>query len=146
MVFVDKIESLQAVRMTSRIGARIPVHSTAVGKAYLASLQPEHREYLVDSIELTPKTVHTFVDRNALLKDVEETAARGYSIDREETELEIICFGCAIKGAKGQTVGCLSITVPKYRMSPAMREACSRGVMECALAISRQIPAVPNQD
>lgn len=145
MVYIDKLESLQAVRMTSRIGARVFLHSTAVGKAYLAGLDKEQRGVLVEKLELHPKTVHTLVDRQALLEDVEETVRRGYSIDNEETEFDIICFGSSIRGARGQVVGCVSITVPKYRLSQAAELACTTGVMDCARRISAQIPAVPSQ-
>ena len=40
MVFVDKLESPQAVRMASRIGTRIPLHSSSVGKAWIAACEP----------------------------------------------------------------------------------------------------------
>ncbi len=40
MVYIDKLESPQTVRMTSRIGTRISLHGSSVGKAYLAALPP----------------------------------------------------------------------------------------------------------
>ncbi|HEV7437511.1 MAG TPA: helix-turn-helix domain-containing protein, partial [Pseudorhizobium sp.] len=38
MAYIDKLESPNAVRMMTRIGARVEFHSTSVGKAYLAAL------------------------------------------------------------------------------------------------------------
>src|SRR5690606_20868971 len=38
MVYIDKLESPGAVRMASSIGASVSMHSSAVGKAYLAAL------------------------------------------------------------------------------------------------------------
>src|SRR4029453_865103 len=38
MMYLDKIEPVRSVRMSSRIGRRIPVHCTSVGKAILAFL------------------------------------------------------------------------------------------------------------
>jgi DNA-binding IclR family transcriptional regulator len=146
MVYVDKLESLQAVSMRSRIGTRIKLHSTSVGKAYLAALEPSERDALLKAIDYRPATPHTILTRRELERDLKETAERGYSIDREETELDIICFGCAIRGAAGKPVGCLSITIPKYRLTEAVAAACRDGIMDCARRISARIVTVPGQD
>jgi IclR family KDG regulon transcriptional repressor len=146
MVYVDKLESLQAVSMRSRIGTRIKLHSTSVGKAYLAALSAPERDALLQAIEYRPATPHTIQSRRELERDLKETAKRGYSIDREETELDIICFGCAIRGSGGKPVGCLSITIPKYRLTDAVAAACHDGIMDCARRISARIVAVPGQE
>ncbi len=146
MVYIDKLESLRAVRMTSRIGARIPLHSTSVGKAYLAALDDETRDELLDGIELVSYTPHTHTSRRALEADIAATAKRGYSIDREETEPDIICYGCAIPIPGRAPVGCLSITIPKYRHTQASSKACRDGVVACARRISERIAAGPGQD
>ena len=44
-VYIDKVEARQnAVRMVSRVGSRIPLYCSAVGKAMLASLSAEKAE------------------------------------------------------------------------------------------------------
>lgn len=146
MVYVDKVESLQAVRMRSRIGTRIPLYSTSVGKAYLAALDTTERQALLDQTTLRPITPHTLTTRRALEKELNETNARGYSLDREETELDIICFGCAVRGAAGQPVGSLSITVPKYRLTSLVSKICGAQIVACARRISARLAATPLQD
>jgi DNA-binding IclR family transcriptional regulator len=139
MVYVDKLESLRAVRMTSRIGARIPLYSTSVGKAYLAALGRPAREELLAGVELVARTPHTLISRRALAADVAATAKRGYSIDREETEADIICYGCAIQVPGHAPVGCVSITIPKYRLTPTAARTCREGVVACAHRISARV-------
>lgn len=146
MVYVDKLESLKAVRMNSQIGARISLYATSVGKAYLAALSARERSDLLAGVELRPLTDHTLVDRDALEKDIAETTARGYSIDREETELDIICYGCAILSREGKPIGCVSITVPKYRLSDEVAQACQNGVVACAGNISSRIVAIRGRE
>ena len=48
MVYIEKLESPSAVQMASRIG--MCLHSTAVGKAYLAALAPDAAEPLLGQI------------------------------------------------------------------------------------------------
>lgn len=115
MVYVDKLESLQTVRMVSRIGTRVNLHSTSVGKAYLAALDPMARDDILSRIQLTRQTEHSITDLERLKVELEETRQRGFSIDCEENELDIRCFGAAILDRDGQPVGCVSVSVPKYR-------------------------------
>ncbi|MEO8848320.1 MAG: IclR family transcriptional regulator [Casimicrobiaceae bacterium] len=146
MVYIDKLESLRAVRMTSRIGARIPLHSTSVGKAYLAALDLHTRQALLNGAQLVAHTSKTLTTRRLLEADVATTAHRGYSIDREETEPDIICYGCAIQVAGYAPVGCVSITLPKYRLTAAASKTCREGVMACAREVSARIAANRGHD
>ena len=60
MVYIEKLESPSAVRMASRIGASVAMHSTAVGKAFLAGMPPAQRAALLADLvlsALTPRTV-----------------------------------------------------------------------------------------
>lgn len=146
MVYVDKLESLKAVRMNSRIGARISLYATSVGKAFLAALNTKERDSLLTGVDFRPLTEHTLVGRAALEEDIAETKARGYSIDREEAELDIICYGCAILSSEGKPVGCVSVTIPKYRLSDAVATTCQNGVVACAANISSHIAAIRGRE
>jgi len=47
MVYSDKLERPNAVRMMTRIGARVEFRSTSVGKAYLAALPEERSRQII---------------------------------------------------------------------------------------------------
>lgn len=61
MVSIEKLESPSAVRMASRIGASVDLHSTAVGKAWLAALPAARCEALLPGLALTAHTPKTVV-------------------------------------------------------------------------------------
>ena len=115
MVYVDKLESPQNVRMISRIGTRVNLHSTSVGKAYLAALDSAVRENILAQLQLTRRTEHTITNLDQLRDELAQTQQRGFSLDWEENELDIRCFGAAILDCGGQPIGCVSVSVPKYR-------------------------------
>src|SRR3546814_556147 len=52
MAYIDKLESPNAVRMMTRIGARVEFHSTSVGKAYLAALSEERARQIIATLDL----------------------------------------------------------------------------------------------
>lgn len=116
MTFVDKVESPEAVRMASYIGMPVPMHSTSVGKAYLAALDETTREQYLAQLTLEPVTNRTCTTLDALRKELTLTRERGYAIDDEENELGIICFGQAVCGADGRIEGAISVSVPIYRL------------------------------
>lgn len=131
MTFVDKVESPEAVRMASYIGMPVPMHSTSVGKAYLAALDEAIREQYLAQLTLEPVTHRTCTTLDALRKELALTRERGYAIDDEENELGIICFGQAVRGADGQVEGAISVSVPRYRLP----EDGEQRVVECIRSV-----------
>ena len=70
----------------SRIGTRVPLHSSSVGKAWLATLDPEALQAVLDRLPLPARTRHTVTDRTALERQLQATRERGYSLDIQENE------------------------------------------------------------
>jgi DNA-binding IclR family transcriptional regulator len=66
MVYVDKLESHRTVRMASRIGTRVALHTSAVGKAWLATLPEPELTPLLARLALPARTPHSLTDRDSL--------------------------------------------------------------------------------
>jgi IclR family KDG regulon transcriptional repressor len=139
MVYIDKLESRQTVRMTSRIGTRVSLHASAVGKAYLAGLPADEQRELLKQINYASFTPHTIVRPKDLAAELKTTRERGYAIDSEETEVEIHCLGAAICDHAGRPVGCISVSVPKYRYDRTAKLKYPKLVRECADSVSAKL-------
>jgi DNA-binding IclR family transcriptional regulator len=136
IVYVDKAEpERQATRLFSTPGKRVPMHSTAMGKAYLAAMDPEVSAALIDRIELTRRTEKTITDRAALEAELDLIRERGWSTDIGETEIWVHCAGAVILGRDGRPVAALSTSGPEARIpveridehyGPAVREAADQ--------------------
>ncbi|NML34272.1 IclR family transcriptional regulator [Paraburkholderia antibiotica] len=137
MVYIEKLESPHAVRMASRIGTRVSLTSSSVGKAYLATLTAAERETLLRDAPLERFTEHTLTDLDAVRREIDATARRGYAEDREENEVSIRCYGAAICGPDGRALGCVSISMPTFRHRDDARAA----YVEPLLAACRSIAA-----
>jgi IclR family transcriptional regulator, KDG regulon repressor len=132
MVYIEKLESPHAVRMASRIGTRVTLYSSSVGKAYLASLTRANRDALLATLHFERFTPNTIVERGALDAELDVTRARGYAEDCEENEEQIFCYGSVIIDANGEPIACVSISIPLYRKSATpidtyvapLKEAC----------------------
>ena len=136
MVYIDKIDSPQSVRMASTIGTRVAFHSTGVGKAFLAALPNEEADRLMQSLKLHAVTQHTATKLAELWERVGHAQAQGYVFDDQENELGIVCYGAAILQAPDKPAACISVSVPLYRHAAEPRHY-SDPLIACTSAISR---------
>ncbi len=137
VVYIDKREAKQTVRMYSRIGNTAPLHCTGVAKAIVAFLPLEEQQRLADTIDFVVHTDNTLANPDEYLADLAATAERGYAIDHLEHEPWVNCIAAPIFEASGQVVGSVSITTTTLScdhdtlltMVPVLFEA-SRGISQ----------------
>lgn len=144
MTYIEKLESPSAVRMASRIGTSVALHSSAVGKAYMAALQPRELDALLKGMVFTRPTPNTLADRAALKKELDTTRARGWSIDNEENEAGICCFGAVIRGQHGAPVAAISVSTLLFRQKDDPQQAYVQPLLEACAAISARIADEPS--
>ncbi|KMO41703.1 IclR family transcriptional regulator [Methylobacterium tarhaniae] len=137
MVYIDKLESHRTVRMASRIGTRVSLHTSAVGKAWLATLPEPELAPLLDRLALPAHTPHSLTDPAALRREIAATRERGHSLDLQENELDICCYGRALQGAGGRVLGCISVSLPRYRFETLPAGTVLRAMEACAEGVAR---------
>ncbi|MFE1599062.1 IclR family transcriptional regulator [Methylobacterium sp. ID0610] len=131
MVYIDKLESQRTVRMASRIGTRVSLHSSSVGKAWLATLAEDALEPLLARATLVAHTPHSITSLDRLREEIAETRRRGHALDLQENELDICCYGQALRGAHGAVLGCISVSLPRYRFETLPRETVLEAMQAC---------------
>jgi IclR family KDG regulon transcriptional repressor len=116
-VYVAKIDGNQAVNMRSRVGHRGALHSTAIGKVFLAYSTQQERSAILQQLDLSPRTKNTIVDKGDLIRQLEEIRDQGYAIDDEENEIGILCVGAPIFDHRGVCAAALSLSGWKVTMT-----------------------------
>jgi DNA-binding IclR family transcriptional regulator len=97
-----------------RIGSKVYLHSTALGKAILAEKPSNWVDDVINQHGLPKKTDKTISNRNELEGELEVIREQGYAVDDEERASGVRCVGAPI--VKGDTIlGALSISVPVHR-------------------------------
>jgi IclR family KDG regulon transcriptional repressor len=114
-VYVIKIESRYTIRMHSRVGRRVPLHCTAIGKTLLAWSPAAELEALLATMPLTAMTPATIVDKNALRAELGAIRERGFAFDREEHEEGIRCIAAPVFNHEGGIVAAISTSWPGFR-------------------------------
>lgn len=114
-MYVERVDSPQAVRVRGSSGGRGPLYCTAMGKSLLA-FQPE-REAIIQRLDLHPMTPSTITDRETLRREIELTRARKYSLANEEHEPGVLSIGMPVLDACGCAIAALCVTAPAFRSS-----------------------------
>jgi DNA-binding IclR family transcriptional regulator len=139
VVYIDKVESSQPIRMFSAVGKRGPLYCTGVGKAMAAFLEDGARARIAERLSMKKFTPNTFTARAAFLRHLDEIRARGYALDMEEHEIGIRCAAAPIFDHRGAVVGGVSVTAPSFRLTPERLEKIAPFVVQAARRITRKL-------
>lgn len=139
VLHIDKIDSLEILRMDSPIGSRAPVYCTALGKAIMAYLSKDELEKLLAKIKLKPSGPNTITTRKRLRSELEGIRACGYAVDNEELTRGLRCVAAPIFDHTGRPRYAISVTGPAERMTVARTEILQVQVREACKAISRRL-------
>lgn len=117
-VYLAKEESSHPLRLQSEAGARLPAHTTGVGKALLARLADAEVASRLGGPALAVFTATTHASLPALLAELAATRARGFAIDNEECTPGVFCLAVPIFDHAGKAAMAASVAVPTSRITP----------------------------
>jgi IclR family transcriptional regulator, acetate operon repressor len=121
VIYLDKIESRQNIRMVSQIGNTAPAFCTGVGKAALSALPDDELQERIARIEFRRYTPDTLADASALLAEIAMIRSSGNAYDREEHETGIACVAAPVLSRTDRLFAAgISVTGPAYRVTPEM--------------------------
>lgn len=116
VVYVTKIGGHRQASAPSRTGGRMPLHCTAIGKALLASSDPDVRREVLEA-PMERRTRHTVVAPGLLARQLAQVAATGVAFEREESRLGLTCVAAPVhEGDVG--VAAISLAGPTTRFRP----------------------------
>lgn len=139
IVYIDKVEADNTIRMASTVGKRSPFYSTSVGKAMLAYMPESEVKEIWENSDIIKHTIHTIVDFNEFMKELHDIKKKGYAIDDEENELGVRCIGAPVFNRKGEVEGSISISGPAIRVTKDKVEEFAVEVKKCAYMISKEL-------
>lgn len=135
MVFLDKIDSTRAVRPHIELGARLPPHCVANGKAVLAFRPLEQVERLIGP-RLQRFTETTITRKEKLLAELDRVRRLGYAVNQGEYLSEASGLAAPIRDHSGLAIAALGISVPTNRLDQALICATAGPLVKGAREIS----------
>ncbi|MEU6136898.1 IclR family transcriptional regulator [Nocardioides sp. NPDC047086] len=96
VIYLDRLRGNQSVPVVSKVGGRLPLHTTGVGKVLLAHAPEEVQDRVLTA--LTRVTPYTITQPGVLRRQLRQVLDKGYATTHEE-----------------MTLGACSIAVPVHR-------------------------------
>ncbi|MEZ5218583.1 MAG: IclR family transcriptional regulator [Ilumatobacteraceae bacterium] len=115
----------------SRVGRRIPAHTTSSGKCLLAFSPPAAVEVVL-AAGLKRVGPRTITSRAAFLDALAKIRANGYTVSTEENERGVVSVGAPVFGHDRTCVAAISMAGPMLRMTPERIPALASSVRRCA--------------
>jgi IclR family KDG regulon transcriptional repressor len=142
VLYVYEMESRRAIRMAAAVGARAPLHCTAVGKVLLA-FQPA--DYIRETLErgLTGFTDKTVTEGDEVLSLLDEVRMRDYAVDDEESEVGLRAVAAPVRNQNGGVIAALGVAAPVQRMNKRVMQTTVPTVMAIAQAVSTRLGFSP---
>jgi len=135
-VYIEKLQPIPRVKIEiTRSGARLPAHSSGVGKALLAYSEWEYIAELFEDQGMPASTPNTIITLDELAEELERVRERGYAYDNEETVVGLCCVGAPIYSVRGEVIASVSFSVPAYRFS-SRKDEYTGAILDAARCIS----------
>jgi IclR family transcriptional regulator, acetate operon repressor len=135
-VYIDKVESRNAVRYTVPIGERRPLYYSAIGKLLLAYLPPARRQEYLKTARLKAFAPQTPVTPAALRRALDEIRSTGLSVSVDEVAQGAGGIAAPVFDRHGQVLAGLVLGAPSHRLL-ADQSRLAELVIESARGLSR---------
>lgn len=138
VVYVERLDSPNTLRMFTELGRRNDAHCTGSGKALLAFMAQPELGRLLDGWTLNRKTKHTITSIRQLEDELSRIRDQGYAENRHESEIGVVSIAAPIRDQTGSTIAALSVAGPAERID-AQHDRIAEAVVTLALSTSRRL-------
>ncbi|MFE3257931.1 IclR family transcriptional regulator [Nocardia sp. NPDC059091] len=116
VVYLSKIGGHRQAPAPSRVGGRMPLYCTAIGRVLLAHCDSSTVDRILSG-RLIRRTPRTIVGAGLLRAQLDRVHADGVAFEYEESSVGIACIAAPIRGVGGQ-LAAISVTGPTSRFRP----------------------------
>lgn len=121
--YVDVIESMEALRVTGRVGRTSPAQTTSLGKSMLATMQDDDVRSLFADRTFAQSTEQSIRTLDQLLGELRRTRRRGWARNRNEMASGVWSVGVAVHAEGRGVLAALSVATPQARSGPQVERA-----------------------
>lgn len=140
VLYVAKVGGHRQAASPSRLGGRMPLHATAIGKVLLAHA-PETVQAQVLDHPLPRRSPRTITSATVLRAQLATVLATGTSFEYEESAVGIVCVAAPVLDGDGQLLAAISVTGPVTRFAPERHaDAVRAAAAEVSATLARRKP------
>jgi IclR family acetate operon transcriptional repressor len=115
-VFIDQVQCREMMRTIVKLGSRVPLHASGVGKAIFAALPDDEIDAILKVKGLPRITANTITSPETMWATLRAIRQRGWSFDDEEHALGTRCVAAPIYNEHAEVLGAISLAGPSSRL------------------------------
>ncbi len=115
-VFIAQVQCHEMMRILVKLGSRVPLHASGVGKTIFAALPDEQIEAIFKVKGLPRITSHTITVPETMWAALRVIRQRGWSFDDEEHAPGTRCVAATVFDEHGEPFGAISLAGPSSRL------------------------------
>ena len=140
VVYFDRVEATHwPLRLHFRVGSKVPLHCTAIGKLFLAFLSEEKSKNLINQLELRAFTAATITTVSALEAEMNIIRREGLSVDKEEYFDGVVCLAAPIFNKRHEISVGIAIQAPAARLLVSDVYRYRTALLNAAKALSESL-------
>jgi DNA-binding IclR family transcriptional regulator len=112
VLFVERVDGTERVKVTVDIGSRVPAYSSAAGKAMLAGLNNQEIRERLKRAKFERVTSHTLTSIERILGSIQKVRDSGFAINDEESTQGLFAIAVPVRSQAGENVAALGAAFP----------------------------------
>ncbi len=115
MIVLTRVESREVTRSVTKVGGRVPMVASGLGKALLSTYSEEHVFEIIRREGMPRSTSKSIVRAGELCKSLHDIRQQGYSVDDEEALIGLRCVSAVVYDDCSEPLAAISVSGPAFR-------------------------------
>ncbi|WP_433874500.1 IclR family transcriptional regulator [Sinomonas atrocyanea] len=137
-VLVARVEGSSPLRYQLPVGGRLPLHLGA-GKVFLAYMDKPGRDEVLGDMEKVETAGGTAIPRDEYLSLLDEIAAQGYAVSRNERVVGAVSVSAPVRSREGHLLGAVQVAGREEDLSDDRLPEVTREVVNAGASIAARM-------
>lgn len=135
-VILTALEANHELRVVPSLNSVVPVYSGASGKIFMAFMDAERRDRIIETTGLKPVNERCVIDRGTFLKSLDQVRKDGFAVSTGDVTLGAVAVAAPIFDAHNDVAAVVSLRGPEARLTSQRIEQLAPLVRETATNIA----------
>ena len=136
IIVLTRIESREIMRSLTKVGGRVAMVASGVGKAVLATYPDEDVNAIIRRQGMPRLTEKSIVRPGELFRELEAIRRQGYAVDDEEARMGLRCVAAVVYSDCSEPLAAISVSGMTSRMTDDRLPTIGRTVREVAAELT----------
>jgi IclR family acetate operon transcriptional repressor len=145
MVVLTRVESREIMRSVTKVGGRVPMVASGLGKALLSTYSEEDVFAIIQREGMPRLTSKSIVRAGELCKSLHDIRRQGYSVDDEEALIGLRCVSAVVYDDCSEPLAAISVSGKASRVPNDRLPVLGKLVQEVAAELTKALSGVMPQ-